>query len=742
MQKARIAVLLIVSALIGSAADEFLIADADAGRVCAVRVDGMPDATLAHAVRELKSHVKRMTGLDLSDDGASPDGERIVLKSAGGDDEGFSVEEKDGVLTIAGEGSLGVLYGVYDLLEREGGCGWFTPFRTVVPTRRRFAVRRGTRWTDRPAFAVRQPSWYGVRTNRLFAARCRFNGESPDGETDPAWLHLVTRRRFVRPLYSSHTTLVLVPPEKYFDTHPEYFSEIGGRRIREATQLCMTNPEVADVAAENALAFAAADPEGRIVGVSQMDWGNFCTCASCAKLVREEGSLAGLTVHFANEVARRIARVRPDLMVETLVYVQTLVPPKTVRPRPDVIVCSCTSADYAEPLATATRERNVRWKEQYETWTRFTGKMMQWDYTPNFRWFFLPHPNVPVYGPNLRYFRDRGVWWAYMDGIGIASSDFGDLRNYVLAKLTWNPDLDTDALVDRFCTGVYGAGAPFARQAYDLENATFAPHRDLPLTYGSEDMPEVYTDDYFRRVLALWTAAERAVGANDEEARFAIRQEKYHALCALVWRNAPEAADCTDELRAIRAEAAARKLVLRHSLQRGQDAWFTRKVTGALPRQAAVGSRVELGADDWVIRDGDYSGGQWNERHGMHTRRVSDPTARDGVAIDVLPHDGLDAIRYFPTPEAVAAGKSRRVKVRARLPYETTAEGAALSVVVKRRGQVKVERQVSGTELGPEWSWIDVGEVCLDSESKLDIRGALSGTGTATAVRVDTIVIE
>lgn len=724
-----------------AASDEFVIADVDESRTCVVTIDGKSDPTLEHALREFCEHVEKMTGIAPNQNENSKGCEKVVLKALHGDDEGFTIEEKDGVLTIAGESSLGVLYGVYELLELEGGCGWFTPFRTVVPKRRRFALKRGYSHADRPTFAVRQPSWYGVRTNRLFAARCRFNGESPDGETDPKWMHLVTKRRFVRPLYSSHTTLVLVPPEKYFDEHPEYFSEINGRRIREATQLCMTNPEVADIAAENALAYVAKDPDGRIIGVSQMDWGNFCTCKSCAKLVQDEGSLAGLTLHFANEVARRIERVRPDLLIETLVYCQTLEPPKTVRPRANVIVCSCTSADYAEPLAEAKRERNLRWKSQYETWTKFTKGMIQWDYTPNFRWFFLPHPNIPVYGPNLRYYRDRGVWWVYMDGIGIPSSDFGDLRNYVLSKLTWNPDQDTDELVNRFFAGAYGAAAPFAREIYDLENKTFVEHCDVELTYGTEDLPEVYTDDYFRRVLKLWSAAEQAA-EGDAEACFAIRQEKYHALSALVWRNVPEAESLTDEAKAILAEAAQRGIQLRHSLQRGQDTWFTRKVTGVLPSPTIIGSRIELGVDDWVVRDGDYSGGQWNERHGMHTRCVSDPTARRGVAVDVLPHDGLDAIRCFMDTRVIAPTMTYRVKVRARLPYATSAKGEAFSVVARCRGKLQLEHKVRGDELSSDWKWIDAGEVKVNAETKLDIRGALSGTGTATAVRVDTIVFE
>ena len=35
-----------------------------------------------------------------------------------------------------------------------------------------------------------------------------------------------------------HTFNSLVSPDKYFDSHPEYFSMIDGRRVKDHGQLC------------------------------------------------------------------------------------------------------------------------------------------------------------------------------------------------------------------------------------------------------------------------------------------------------------------------------------------------------------------------------------------------------------------------------------------------------------------------------------------------------------------------
>ena len=48
-----------------------------------------------------------------------------------------------------------------------------------------------------------------------------------------------------------HTFHTLVPPEKYFDNHPEYFTELMGERI-PGGQICLTNPEVFRIVVDEA----------------------------------------------------------------------------------------------------------------------------------------------------------------------------------------------------------------------------------------------------------------------------------------------------------------------------------------------------------------------------------------------------------------------------------------------------------------------------------------------------------
>ena len=708
---------------------------------------GLMTVAALFAQEELARHVELMTG-------RPPDPGAFVVTAGDGNGDGFAIRSTNGVVTIAGESPRGALYGVYELLERFGGCGWYTPWRTVVPKRARLEVPDGFDFADRPAFEMRQPSWHSVRSNELFAARCRLNGEVPDGAVpNPDPKYGGCPLRFAHRLYTSHTTLVLVPPEEHFESHPDWFAEVGGRRIRDTTQLCMTNPEVIAKTAERALAFAAADPGCRAVGISQMDWGNYCTCPACSTVVAREGALSGLVLGFVNAVAERIEKERPDLMVETLVYGPTVATPKTVRPRRNVMLCICTDADYAEPLATAVRPRNVKWRENYERWTSWTKNLYQWDYTPNFRWLFLPHPIIRNYAPNMLYFRDRGVRWIYMDGQAFPGGDFADLRCWLLAKLMWNPDASTDVLVDRFCRGAYGAGAPFARKAYDLECSKLEQHPELELTYGAEAYPEVFDADYYRQSITLWSAAEAATG-DDSDACFCASVAKYPNLVAFILQLAakvpshsvtshpenfvrpPELDALLADERRIRAAATARGLPLRRALQRGQEAWVLKHMDDLLSHQSVRASSVAVvGAADLIVRDGDFSGGEWNERHGYHAKRLPDGS------IEVYPRDGMDAIRFLLEDLAFDEGVPVNVFVRARMPERGGTSGEAFSVRAKRKSCVLFERKVRCEEVSSDWKWIPAGSFVPAVGDKLDVVGAVAGSATVcvTAIRFERI---
>jgi len=100
-----------------------------------------------------------------------------------------------------------------------------------------------------------------------------------------------------------------------------------------------------------------------------------------------------------------------------------------------------------------------------------------WDYNTCFKFYPAIYPNLHVLADNLQLFvenRAKGVFSEGYDNGGVellpgsVSGEFGELRAYMLAKLLWNPYLNSNQIMDEFMDAYYGtASAPYVKQFID-----------------------------------------------------------------------------------------------------------------------------------------------------------------------------------------------------------------------------------------------------------------------------------
>jgi hypothetical protein len=230
-------------------------------------------------------------------------------------------------LHILGGGPRGVLYGVYELLETLG-CRWFAPEVERIPRRRRIDLPP-TRQTGGPAFEFRD-MWVWDGSDPVWWTRNRMNGWYTPV---PGYIggH-IDYGLFV------HTFYTLLPPERFFGRHPEYFSLVNGARRRDRAQLCLTNPQVLDLVVRRLREVVREKPKARIFSVSQNDCAGYCECPRCAAVAQEEGSQSGPILRFVNAVAERTSRRHPDLLIDTLAYWYSLDASRRAVPHPNVRV--------------------------------------------------------------------------------------------------------------------------------------------------------------------------------------------------------------------------------------------------------------------------------------------------------------------------------------------------------------------------------------------------------------------
>jgi hypothetical protein len=433
------------------------------------------DATVAekHAAEEFVSLFQQVTGVRLPVRNSSKPPKRpavvvgpndaikslapdLSLDGLGAD--GFVIETRGPNLILAGGRPRGTLYAVYTFFEDTVGCRWWASTVSTIPKKLTLTVPE---LHDRqvPVLEYREPFWADAFDGD-WAVRNKANGASE--RLSEAQGGKISYKGFVHTFYS------LVPPDPYFRLHPEWYSEIGGKRTFEGAQLCLTNQELKDFVVERVKQWLRESPEASIVSVSQNDCGGACQCANCQALAQEEESEAGPLLHFVNYVAEKIEPEFPNVAVDTLAYQYTRKPPLHVRPRPNVIVRLCSiECDFARPLGESDTNRTFR--EDIEGWSKICNRLYIWDYTTNFSHYFAPHPNYYALGPNVKFFVDHGVKGIFEQGAYTSvGAEMAELRAWVLAKLLWNPDRDPQALINEFLAGYFEEAAPAIKQYMDL----------------------------------------------------------------------------------------------------------------------------------------------------------------------------------------------------------------------------------------------------------------------------------
>ncbi len=309
-----------------------------------------------------------------------------------------------------------------------------------------------------------------------------------------------------------HTFRTLVPPEKYFNDHPEYFSENNGVRVADA-QLCLTNPDVFRIVVEELRRRIEENPTARFWSVSQNDTYVPCRCANCRAIDSAEGSPSGSILAFVNRVAGEF----PDKTISTLAYLYSRKAPAHLKPAPNVNIMLC-SIDCNRSRPIAEDPKNASFVSDLKDWAALTNNIFLWDYVVQFRNLVSPFPNLRTLQPNMQFFVENGITSVFEQGVASMEGEFAELRVYLLAKLLWNPYVDVDSVMNDFLHGYYGAAAPYIREYIDTEHDALTRSGEDLSIYG---YPYPSDDGYLSasmldRYEAIFAQAESAVRDDPE----------------------------------------------------------------------------------------------------------------------------------------------------------------------------------------------------------------------------------
>ena len=460
------------------------------------------DASLSEkwAAEELVDHIKQMSGAVLpvqEEGGVLPEkavilgdgpaarslGIKVELQKLGED--GYQIKTAGKRLVIAGGRRRGTMYGVYTVLEKLG-VRWWTPSETSIPKLTTIIVPE-LDLLEIPKLIYRDMmngnAW--DKNGKLWMARNKLNGMS--WESGPDQEKLGGRYEYIG-RHFLHGSKDLLLGSGVAITK-DMWQLLDGER-RPNTQPCYTNPEVVKAVTAGVIKEQKAHPDAKFTAVS-LDTegiGKYCQCKVCTELAEKEGP-AGLLIRFANQVAEGVEREIPGAKIVTSAYSWACNPPKTLRPRDNVIIAYDTlSGDYAHPLSSKNDEdidiennfqpgshyyyrpgENKRVRREVEGWSKISGNMLLYDYTVSLEHPYMPYPDLDVLVPNIKYYSEHNFKGIFILGsLSNRGAEFYGLRMWVEAKALWNPEAGGQALISEFLNGYYGAAAPAIQKYIDV----------------------------------------------------------------------------------------------------------------------------------------------------------------------------------------------------------------------------------------------------------------------------------
>jgi len=360
--------------------------------------------------------------------------------------DGFGVITNQKSIFVFGYTDKALENGVYDVLQRKFGFEYYQASANLIPSAlpKQFAYDK---YESVPAFAYRE-IFYGETRRSGFADwhKLTSGASSFTFENHPGWGLWV------------HTLHRLLPPQDYFETHPEYYALRNGVRLKD--QICLSHPDVLDIVCINLGNEIAKNPKAIYWSVSQMDNYNYCECDACKHTDSIEQSHAGTMLRFVNEVAKRF----PKQIISTLAYQYTRSAPVLTKPEANVNIMLCTIEENR-----AKSLRGTGFETDLKNWANLTHNILIWDYVINFSHMVMPFPNWPTLQENLQLFQEYGVQLLFEQGYNAPSSEMQPLRAYLLSKWSWDPQLNADTLIENFTNYFYGPAGPMVREVLQTQ---------------------------------------------------------------------------------------------------------------------------------------------------------------------------------------------------------------------------------------------------------------------------------
>lgn len=478
-----------------------------------------PDKAMSDAVSELKYFFKEATKIDLrsvTDVGMTHDDSNKVLsigrtnlfKTSGltidenrlGND-GHIVKTVGNTIYMVGGGYSGNLYAVYTFLEKAFNYDTFVRDSFTIDKVSTFKLYNYD-VVEIPDIMNRRPGTdYDVNKmtdydevmnyNRLRVYNAKYGTLPIHYEYTPLSNKGVT-----------HNAPCYLPDYIYKEKHPYWYSTAVPQDLcytahGDETELSLMIEEVAKKIEYSLTLYTPKEyPHMNLAVIQKLDAPGECACDGCMEQKTKYGTQSAAVIKFVNRVSQKVVEwmekpenadyKRINFKFGFLAYHQFTQAPaiynestKKYEPIDESVVLSKNSFVQHAPIynfdtqSSLYHEVNEGGLESMERWQAVCSES---SYS---LWSYGNRPSRPMYYyDSLNHFNNDYFRFLYKNGkVGLyfcernysdgTTTGFEHLKDYVQSKLTWNCNLDMNALIEKWFNGVFGDAAPYIRQYFD-----------------------------------------------------------------------------------------------------------------------------------------------------------------------------------------------------------------------------------------------------------------------------------
>lgn len=330
--------------------------------------------------------------------------------------------------------------------------------------------------------------------------------------------------------------------ERFHKSKPELFAlqpdgTRSGHPNPRTAKLCQSNPAVwqqwlADVAEK-----LEKDPTRTEFNASPNDgWSSgHCVCENCRAWDHPDGeprlmhwhhhretrpALSDRHVTFANTLAGLLKEKYPDrdYRVLMLCYGHSRPAPIVARPAENVVMMSVANffgrtdlVDRGSTWGTTHRDQFAAWGKlaPQVMWRPNTGSPAGWQQG-------LPDVSISQTIKDIKFAADNHCIGIYIDAVWEHWATQGP-QYYMLAQLVWNPQADSDDLLNDYHQRAFGPAASHVRQYFEtIEKARMAYVAEYGYSSGALNFPRLYSKKLLAQAGAQLKQATAAVAQGPE----------------------------------------------------------------------------------------------------------------------------------------------------------------------------------------------------------------------------------